>query len=434
MTLKHKNHLLTFHGITAIIAIVAFFSSCQEPVQKPEDLFSIAEITSAEKISTDTSLYQQSWLIFFSQPLDHKHPEKGSFQQRIWLSHKDKSAPVVMVTEGYSAKRNYTTELAKLTKANQIIVEHRYFAKSRPDSINWQYLTVEQAANDHHRIINFFKQLYSGKWATTGISKGGQTAIFHRAFFPNDVDITVPYVAPINLAREDPRLFDFFDQVGSEVERKQIREFQLTVLEKRDELMPLFKEHAQQKGYTFRMGYDKAFDLVVLEYPFSFWQWGSHTKNIPQSDASIQTLFNHLSRSSDIGYVSDQSWEDIKPFFYQAYKELGYYAYVPGRLGPLLNGYQKDTISSCMFAPGGDTLRFLPTMQKVMQKLEAADPSIIAIIGQNDPWGATSLDNAQLKNTYRAVSPDGSHLTRIKSLPEATKEHVIQKLNETLKE
>lgn len=425
---------VTFRNLFATIGLISILSCCQTTFHEPGELFALSDIISAEKIKTDSSLFEQSWLIWFNQPLDHRHPEKGSFKQRIWLSHKNNEAPVVMVTEGYSAKRNYTSELAKLTNANQIIVEHRFFAKSQPDSIDWQYLTVEQAANDHHRIIQFFKKLYTKKWATTGISKGGQTAIFHRAFFPNDVDVTVPYVAPINLAREDTRLFDFFESVGTETEREQIRNFQLTVLKNRDKLMPLFKEYAQEKGYTFRMGYDKAFDLVVLEYPFSFWQWGSKPQTIPSSDASMNEIFKHLRTGSDISYVSDQSWEDIKPFFYQAYKELGYYAYVPGDLAPHLKGYRTDTISSCMFAPGGDTLRFLPTMNKVMRDLEATNPSMIAIIGQNDPWGATSIDNSKLSNTSRAVAPGGSHLTRINTLPDDTKEKVINKLNKLLLE
>ncbi|WP_430815438.1 S28 family serine protease [Carboxylicivirga sp. RSCT41] len=418
----------------AIAMIFMFLASCQTRISSPGELFKLSDSNTYEEISTDTMHFEQSWLIFFTQPLDHNAPEKGSFQQRIWLSHKSTDAPMICVTEGYSAKRNYTTELASLTNSNQLIIEHRYFAESCPDSIDWQYLTVEQAAADHHRIIQFFKQLYRGKWATTGISKGGQTAIFHRALYPNDVNLSVPYVAPVNLMREDQRLFTFFEEVGTQEERDRILNFQKAVFDNRDEIMPLFKSYAEQKGYTFRMGYDKAFELVVLEYPFSFWQWGSQVADIPEPDASVNELFKHLRTGSDIGYVSDQSWNDIKPFFYQAYKELGYYAYVPGELSPYIKGFDKDTISSSMFAPGGDTLRFVPTMQTVMENLERSNPAIIAIIGENDPWGATSIDNQNLSNTMRAVAPGGSHLTRIKTLPQPLQDEVIKKIRQILKE
>ncbi|WP_439184302.1 S28 family serine protease [Carboxylicivirga taeanensis] len=421
------------HLMCLIVGLI-LFTACNKHLETPEQLFKTSTSISVQNIPSDTSLYNQSWLLLFDQPIDHQHPEKGSFKQRIWYSHRSIDAPVVMITEGYSANRNYTSELARLVKANQIIVEHRYFSESKPDSLDWQYLTVEQAAHDHHRIIQFFKQLYKTKWATSGISKGGQTAIFHRAFFPNDVDLSVPYVAPINLAREDQRLFDFFHTVGNEADRKRIHNFQEAVLKKRDDIMPLFKAYASDKGLSFRMGLDKAFDLVVLEYPFSFWQWGSSTASIPPSTATTEELFNHLKNGSDIGYVSDQSWESIKPFFYQAYKELGYYAYTPGRLKPLLKGFHADTISSSMFAPGGDTLQFMPTMQVIMAKLEATNPNIIAIIGEKDPWGATSLNSEKLTKTIRAVAPKGSHKTRINTLPEGIRTQVIDEINRALKD
>lgn len=421
-----------YKQLCIIAGILLIINACTKPIVTPEQLLALGEGISYEKIATDSTHFEQSWIVWFEQPIDHEHPEKGYFKQRIWYSHKSSDAPVVLITEGYSANHNYTSELAEVAKANQIIVEHRYFSESQPDSLDWQYLTVKQAATDHHRIIEFFKQLYKTKWATTGISKGGQTSIFHRAFYPNDVDLSVPYVAPINLAREDQRIFDFFDSVGTAEERDRIRNFQMAVLNKRSEIMPLFKQYSASQGYTFRMGNEKAFDLVVLEYPFSFWQWGSNVDDIPAPTASTEALFEHLRKGSDIGYVSDQSWESIKPFFYQAYKELGYYAYTPGELKPLLKGFQSDTISSCMFAPGGDTLQFVPTMHTVMSKLEAANPNMIAIIGENDPWGSTALNNDKLTNTMRAVAPAGSHLTRINTLPEARKKMVLEQINEIL--
>lgn len=412
-----------------LAGLILLLGACRQQPQNIDELLAGDQEIVSETIKADSTLYEEARLVWFKQPIDHQHPEKGYFRQRVWVSHRSVDAPVVMVTEGYSAARNYTSELARLLEANQIIVEHRYFDKSVPQDLDWQYLTVEQAANDHHRIIQFFKKLYKGKWATTGISKGGQTSIFHRAFFPNDVDVSVPYVAPVNLSREDQRLFDFFHQVGTEEQRETIQNFQRRVFEKRDELMPLFREYAKSRNYTFRMGEEKAFDLVVLEYPFSFWQWGSSVDAIPGQKATTEELFEHLKRGSDIGYVSDQEWERIKPFFYQAYKELGYYAYVPGDLKPFIRGFEQDTISSCLFAPGGDTLKFVPeTMHWVMNQLKENDPKIVAIVGGNDPWGCTSLVEEDLSNTLKAVQPGGSHLTRIKTLPDELKQQVTDQL------
>jgi len=336
-----------------------------------------------------------------------------------------------MVTEGYAANRNYNSELAQLLDANQIIVEHRYFSESTLDSLDWQYLTVEQAANDHHRIIELFKPFFTNKWITTGISKGGQTAIYHRALFPNDVDVTVPYVAPINLGREEQRLFDFFHKVGTPEERAGIKQFQKTILKRRDVMMVKMKAQAEEKGWTFRMGYDKAFDLAVLEYPFSFWQWGYLVNTIPDSTASDQEVFNHLVYVSSFSYECDQEWKKIKPFFYQAYTELGYYAYVPGELKHLIKGFYTDTISSDIFAPGGDTLLFHPeTIQFVMAQLKKYNPEIIAISGENDPWSSTSLVVDDISNAYLFLKPGGCHRTRISNLPAEMKKEVFNHLEE----
>ncbi len=92
-----------------------------------------------------------------------------------------------------------------------MFVEHRYFGESKPDStIGWEYLTTAQAAADHKSIVDLFKTIYKGKWVSTGISKGGQTSIFFKYYYPDAVDVWVPYVAPLNLEQEDKRIFYFF--------------------------------------------------------------------------------------------------------------------------------------------------------------------------------------------------------------------------------
>lgn len=417
--------------ILLAIGFALILNACHTQGNKLEDLLASNNKLEYEIIKTDTSNFSKSWLVMFEQAIDHNNPAKGSFMQRIWVSHKDKYAPTVVVTEGYSASRNYTSELAELLNANQIIVEHRYFEESTPDSLDWQYLTIEQAAKDHHRIIQFFKQYYKGKWLTTGISKGGQTSIYHRALFPDDVDVSVPYVAPINLAREDQRLFNFFHKVGSADDRSKILAFQKAVLAKRDSIIPLFESYSKNKGYTFRIGKEKAFELVVLEYPFSFWQWHGQVESIPNNTANATTLFDHLKKKSDISYVADQSWHGMKPFFYQAYTELGYYAYTTNELHGLINTFEDDTISSCLFAPGGRSLNFNEkAITDVMLSLKNNQPEIMAIVGDDDPWGATALPENTIPNTIVVRKLKGNHRTRINNLPENQKEKVLSQLNE----
>ena len=136
------------------------------------------------------------------------------------MGHKNKpKAPVIVELQGYNIWSPKAGELAQLLNGNQLTIEHRFFDRSVPQGgIPWEYLTIKQAATDQHEIIQAIrKNIYPEvKWVSTGISKGGQTTIFHRYFYPEDVDVSVPYVAPLNLKYVDPRLAKFLEKSASE--------------------------------------------------------------------------------------------------------------------------------------------------------------------------------------------------------------------------
>ncbi|MEX0987579.1 MAG: S28 family serine protease, partial [Bacteroidales bacterium] len=212
------------------------------------------------KILEREAFYSNIYEVQFEQPLDHENPAAGSFTQRLYISHVDESQPVVLVTEGYSAGYYYTSEPAYMLKCNQIIAEHRYFGESVPDSVQWQYLTTYQAASDHHRIIANFREFYTDQWITTGISKGGQSVMFHSYYYPDDVDARIPYVAPLNKELEDTRIYTFLEKVGPKVCRRQIKKFQKHLLKNQEELLPEFKTFSDKKNYTYNQvgGIEKA--------------------------------------------------------------------------------------------------------------------------------------------------------------------------------
>jgi hypothetical protein len=133
----------------------------------------LSGIVSVEKMESNP-FFNDAMVIMVKQPLDHLHPERGTFLQRVILSNLGMDQPVVFVTEGYGAdygtESTYLNELCPLMNANQLIVEHRFFGKSVPDSIDWKYMTVENAAADQHHIVDLFKSIYGKKWISTGIS------------------------------------------------------------------------------------------------------------------------------------------------------------------------------------------------------------------------------------------------------------------------
>ena len=105
--------------------------------------------------SLETSLFAEKYLLRFKQLLDHSHPEKGSFSQRVIVAHVGYDRPTLMVTEGYGAARSlnpgYYEELSKLFNTNIIAVEHRYFLESTPKPKDWKYLTAWNSARDCYR-------------------------------------------------------------------------------------------------------------------------------------------------------------------------------------------------------------------------------------------------------------------------------------------
>lgn len=372
----------------------------------------------------------------FEQPLDHKNPDGERFMQRILISHFDPASPVVLVDAGYDARYYYTSELAAALKCNQVMVEHRYFGKSCPDSLQWEYLNTWQAASDLHRIIETMKELYPGQWVATGISKGGQSVMFHSFYYPDDVDVRVPYVAPLNYGIEDPRIYSFLDEVGSKRERKKIWKFQKTALKYQERYIPAFREFSKKKGYTYEIagGIEKAYEYCVLEYSFAFWQWAYvPTGKIPGRTARPMEFVEHMNRVAGFDYFSDKSILKQQPFFYQAMTQIGYYGY---DLEPFEKYIEHVDIPVFTFTlpPEMDLNYDSAFSLDLANYLDHEAERFIYIYGEYDTWSATavnSTDNTQSRIFYKE---GGSHRTRISNMPPAQKEEVFETLQLYLRE
>ena len=298
-----------------------------------EDILTQLEGVEFKKTPLD-SLHPNSYTVFIRQPIDHENPQKGSFMQRLYLTHIHDSLPTVMVTEGYSARRNYISEPAQILKCNQLIVEHRYFGESVPDSMDWSQLTTANAAADHHHIYETFSNIYSRKWISTGISKGGQTSIFYKYYYPQDMHISIPYVAPLNLEQEDVRINWFLRHVGSLEENTILLNYQRLMLQNFDSLFPVFTEMAKLNEQTFAINDTACYEFMVLEFPFSYFQWGSFSMDsIPKEMLSPIKMMKPMMNLGLISFYFKSTLDDLMPFMVQAYRELGYYDYDLDSLG-----------------------------------------------------------------------------------------------------
>lgn len=430
-----KNMHIRYAALLLFVLLSASASSFAQTVleQKINAISAIKEIRPLE-----TSEFSEKYVTYFTQPLDHRHPEKGSFRQRVIVSHVGFDRPTVIVTEGYGAayalRSQYREELSKLLNANMIFVEYRYFLESTPEPKDWQYLTAENSADDLHAITTAFKNIYPGKWIATGISKGGQTTLLYRTFYPDDVDISVPYVAPLCYGVEDGRHEPFLHKVSTPENRKIIEDFQLEALKRKATLLPRFEKYCTEKNYSFRAPIEEIYDYSVLEYSFALWQWGTPISSIPATAASDDEIFSHLLAISEPGYFTADS--PNASFFVQAARELGYYGYDVQPFKQYLSIQSSEGYLHRLMLP--EELKDMPfdkTLSKKITKfLKKQDPKMIFIYGQNDPWtaaGVTWLKNK--KNIHVFIQPNGSHLARISTLPEAEKAKVMELINEWLK-
>lgn len=366
---------------------------------------------------------------FVNQQLDWKDEAEGSFAQRVIIKHRGFDRPTVMVTEGYGAAYalhpGYQEELSTLLEANLVFVEHRYFLESTPQPCDWSHLTVENSAGDYHHIRNLLREVYPGKWFTTGISKGGQTTMFYRTFYPNDVDGSVSYVAPLNKSLEDGRHEPFINQAGTAEERARIQEFQMETLKRRATLEPMFADYCSRKGYTFRVPVSEIFDLTVLEYSFAFWQWGDDVAQIPALTATDSTYYKHLIDKCEPSYFAQQT--PYTSFNVQAMRELGYYGYDTAPFEEYLSIPHAEGYMRRVMIP--DSLTYIEfdgnLYERVNTFLRENDLPMMFIYGEYDPWSATGVTWLNDKKHIRVfVEPGGSHKARIGTMPEATQKEI----------
>ena len=428
-----KNFLSLLFTSILIITSLEGFSGNDSLINRLKQLPDVEQVT---ELNSD-SLFQSKYMMMVRQPLDHNNPDAGSFTQRVFLSHLDYDRPVVFVTEGYSAyyaiSSKYVNELSAMLHASQVTVEHRYFGKSKPDSLKWQYLTTAQAAADHHHVIQLLKKVYKNNhWINTGISKGGQTAIYHRYYYPDDVDVSVGYVCPLNFSFEDKRVYSFLENVGTDTCRRKILEYQKRMLREKDTFLPMFTARVEARNFTYPIGLEAAYEMVVLEYPFAFWQWGYYDCNeIPGQSESDSLHFDHLLKVSPLDYFSDQSLSRMRPFFYQAMTEIGYYGYDTAPYEDLLAAIDDNTF---MFTiPDSVNIEYdFNKMKAVNHWLQTDAKKMLFIYGENDPWSATAVDTDGNEHIQKIIKPQGSHRTRIRNLPEHQKEHVYKMLSNWL--
>jgi hypothetical protein len=222
---------------------------------------------------------------------------------------------MIVHTSGYSDDGGkYPTELAMMLEANQVSIEHRFYGTSKPVPTDWSFLTIKQMAKDEQASIVALKTIYEGSFVTTGASKGGMTAVFHRSFYhgelANQVAGTVAYVAPISFNAPDPRYQRQLDKIGSDECRSALRALASRMLVRAPQMESFAAAEASPTTaggpvYT-RVEIGAAVEASIAQLEWSFWQGrGEADCAKRQADRGRTQLYAFL-KTSAVAELSDE--------------------------------------------------------------------------------------------------------------------------------
>ncbi|MEU1037101.1 S28 family serine protease [Streptomyces sp. NPDC005551] len=364
------------------------------------------------------------FVLTYTQPVDHRHPSRGTFQQRVTVLHKDTSRPTVFYTGGYNVSTNPSRrEPTQIVDGNQVSMEYRFFTPSRPAPADWSKLDIWQAASDQHRIFKALKPLYGKKWLSTGGSKGGMTATYYERFYPHDMDGVVAYVAPNDVVNHEDSAYDrFFENVGTKECRDRLNAVQREALVRREPLEKKYADLAAAEGYTFTTigGLDRAYEAVVLDYVWGFWQYSllSDCDDIP-ADAAHATddeIWTSVDTISGFSAYTDQGLTTYTPYYYQAGTQLGaptiHFPYIEKKF--IRYGYQPPR----NFVPRDISMRFQPwAMRDVDTWVRHNARHMLFVYGENDPWGAERFRlGAGARDAYVMTAPGLNHGANVAGL------------------
>jgi len=250
----------------------------------------------------------------FDQLIDHSNPARGTFRQRAVLYYKGRDAMTVLHTQGYNTEEKLEMlvepSLASIYKTNLLELEYRYFGTSQPEpltSIDFSYLSHEQASADLHAFVTAMKQTgrFTGKWISSGVSKNGVTTAMYAYYSEkngwSDIDVYVPFVAPFCLSLTDMRPATYLMEKSAGIDpeaQKKLKSLGRAIVSDTplsDRLIATYKQ--KESGWVETLEKDKGF-----------------TKEKVNQYIAAYSLANYLyNLQSKMMYVAISEWSDIIP-------------------------------------------------------------------------------------------------------------------------
>lgn len=390
-------------------------------------LAALPEVAAVSETSCGDFVVQPArcFAIEVDQPVDHALAASPTFRQHLFLVHRGCDRPTLVADWGYSNEYFFDIELSLLYQTNDLWIEHRYQGLSAPDTTDWSWsaLTIENGARDMHQIIAAFRQIYDGRWVSTGASKGGITATYHAYFFPDDLDGSVPYVAPASRARIDPAYQTFLDESLPAGCSDRIRDVQVAALTSRREMML-----GRLTEYTGPGGEEEGLEALTAHLDWSFWQAYGETycNQVPRGSATDARFWKFYLDFSYLAFAAPAAPDEtmkLGGLYYEWLTEQGFALQVNDRVAPLL---EQPSATATMEDNFEEMLPdvVLPAYEgsvtaavRDWARDDAED--MLFIYGQYDPWSGGAMDAPSQASSARFFVPGATHGAQIGALPEA---------------
>jgi len=359
--------------------------------------------------------------LWFEQPEDHDAAGGPTFRQYGALIHVDADAPMVVYTSGYGAGRpRHRGEVATILGGSQLSLEYRFYRTSVPAPPDWSRLDAAEASADIHHVVELLKPLYPAAWINTGGSKGGETTLHSRYFYPDDYDGSVAYVTPVRLGNPDLRYSGILDRIGDPACRTRLRAAQRELLVRRAAMVA--RTEGLGDAYTV-LGADYATETAIVEVEWAFWQYRGETEcdQVPDPTADDATLGQFLDDTSPPSAYADPTLADsYYGFVYQAMTQLGYPIIDHAHLADLTLYDYQDLRPFLPPEVDGNALVFDPGFDQALLDWAATTADRVVIVdGEWDPWSGGAVTLSADRDARRYVVPHGTHGSTIAALPDA---------------
>ena len=178
----------------------------------------------------------------------------------------------------------------------------------------------------------------------------------------------------------------------------------------------------------------EAFEYAVLEYPFSFWQWGAKCEQIPGKKDDLAKAVEHLPQVSNINLFADQSMTAFASHYYQSAQEMGYYGYETEDFKGLLKALPMQPHPHAAFTPNKMEVSFDGSLlEKTNQWIETKGNQFIYINGALDTWSATAVPpNDKVDALWFFMEGKDHGGARIRNMTEENREKLIVQLEKWL--